>query len=189
MAGYKGAPPPTPSLPVPLKWAKSPRSSSVLSSASHLEQRWGVKVGLRSGPVGPGLGDGERGPDFLSSPSNLRVCFLLVPDSPELQAEAGGLWGCLEREWSERGVPFPLSRGFGAQEQEGPPPPVSGPGGAVTQDPDRPAQLRARHLPLPPACLNLAPASGDPAPPPPTGTGLGEATREGPAWRVGGGLP
>lgn len=36
--------------------------------------------------------------------------------------------------------------------------------------------------PLPPACLNLAPASDDPAPPPPTGAGLGEV----PARRVDG---
>lgn len=40
----------------------------------------------------------ERDPDSLS-PSNLGECFLLAPDSPELQAEAGEFWGCLGRVW------------------------------------------------------------------------------------------
>lgn len=58
------------------------------------------------------------GPDSLLCPSNLRVCFLLVPDSLELPAEAGGLWGCLEREWRERGVLSPPSGGFGSRSCE-----------------------------------------------------------------------
>lgn len=127
------------------------------------------------------------GPDSLLCPSNLPVCFLLVPDSPALQAGAGGLQGCLERVWRERGVLSPRGGGFGAQEQGGPLPQPQAQ--AVLSLRSWTGQHSCGPGPLPPACLNLAPASGDPAPPPPTGTGLGEPAGEGPALRVGGGLP
>lgn len=47
-------------------------------------------------------------------------------------------------------------------------------------------QHSCRPGPLPPASLNLAPASGDPAPPPPAGAGLGEPAGEAPAPGGGG---
>lgn len=105
------------------------------------------------------------GPDSLLSPSKLRVCFLRVPDSPELQAEAGGVAG-VSRERME-GAWGPLSpepRLWGPRAGR-PPPPVSGPGGAVTQDLDRPAQLWAR-LPPPPSVPKLRPRLRRPGPSP-----------------------
>ena len=95
----------------------------------------GSKGGLsgRAGTLGrEGWGTMERAPDSLLSPSTLWECFLLVPDSPEMQAGAEGLWGYLGRAQWECGVPSLSRRSFGAREQRGPLPPASGPGGAVT---------------------------------------------------------
>lgn len=117
--GTKGAPPPIPSLRVPLKWAKSLRSSGVCSlSLGGAEM--GSKGGL-SGRAGTrGLGDRGKGPRFAFVALNSGGCFLLVPDSPEMQTGAEGLWGYLGRAWWECGVPSLSSRSFGAREQRGP---------------------------------------------------------------------
>lgn len=134
------------------------------------------------GGLGRGLGTVGRGPDPLLFPSNLGGFFPLVPDSPELQAGAGGLRGCLGRAWRKGGVSSRQSQGFGAQEQGGPLP-----------QPQAQAALSLRSWtgqhscgrgPLPPACLNLAPASDDLAPPPPTGTGLREPAGKDPVLGV-----
>lgn len=107
----RGPAPPAPSLWVPLKWANAPRSGGVRSLSR------GAEMGSKGGPAcgagwGRGWGAAERDPDSLP-PSRLGGCFLLVPDSPELQAEAGGVWGCRGRAWRERGVPSPPRQGFG----------------------------------------------------------------------------
>lgn len=177
--GTKGAPPPIPSLPVPLKWAKSLRSSGVCSlSLGGAEM--GSKGGLsgRAGALGrEGWGTVERAPDSLLSPSTLGECFLLVPDSPEMQAGAEGLWGYLGRAWWECGVPSLSSRSFGAREQRGPLPlPLVQ---AALSLSSRTGQHSCGRGSLPSACLNLAPASDDPAPPPPNGPGLVEPAGEG----------
>lgn len=187
MAGYKGAPPPTPSLRVPLKWAKSLRSSGVRSLSLGAEM--GSKGGLAERAGGTGIGGWRKWVQILSYlPQSCGYVSYgsQIPQSCRLKL--GGVRGCLEREWRERGVPSPPSRGFGAREQGGPLP-QSQAQAALSLRTWTGQHSCGPGSPLPPACLNLDPASGDPAPPPPTGIGLGEAAREGPALRVGGGLP
>lgn len=88
MAGYKGARPATPSLRVPLKWAKSPRSSGVRSLSLGAEM--GSKGGI-AGRAGTGAGGQRKGNQirYLS----VGGCFIWVPDSLELQTGAGGFGG------------------------------------------------------------------------------------------------
>lgn len=167
--GTKGPLPLTPSLRVPLKWAKSLRSSSVCSLSLGAEM--GSKGGL-SGRVGTrALGDRGKGPRFTFIALISGGCFLLVPDSPERQAGAEGLRGCLGRAWREYGVPSLSSRSFGAQEQRGPLPQPQAQ--AVLSLSSWTGQHSCLRGTLPPSCLNLAPASGDPAPPPPLAQALG----------------
>lgn len=144
------------------KWAKSPRSNRVCSLS--LQPRWGVKVGLRGG-LGQWLGYNRKGSRFAFISLQSGAWFLLVPESPASLAEAGGLregsqevvermWGPLSTKpglWSPgAGDPLPQPRAQEALSLRG-----------------WTGQHSCGPGPLPPACLNLAPASGDPAPPPP----------------------
>lgn len=135
-----------------------------MSAASHSERRWGVKVSLQGGPVGCGLEDGGKGSRFALLPKSGGGVSYWSQIHQSCRLGPGVLRECPGRAWRERGVHSPPSRRFGAQEQGGPLP-----------QPQAQAALSLRSWtgqhscgrgPLPPACLNLAPASGDPAPPP-----------------------
>lgn len=122
-------------------------------------------MSLQGGPVGCGLEDGGKGSRFALLPkSGGGGCFLLVPDSSELQAGARGAEGMsrkgVERTWGPLS-PKPALWGPRAGR---PPPPTAGPGGAVTQELDKPAQLRAR--PPPPSVPKLSPRLRRPGPSP-----------------------
>lgn len=101
------------------------------SAASHSEQRWGVKVGLR-GRMGRGLGDGGKQSRFALAFES-RGMFLIGQRFPRA---AGWGWGTLglSRESVEGawGTLFPKT-GLWSLRAGRPPPPAAGPGGAVTQ--------------------------------------------------------
>lgn len=93
-------------------------------------------------------------------------------------------WGCLGRVCTESGVPSPPKMGLWSLRAGRPLPHPEAQ--AVLSLRSWTRQHSCRRCPLPPACLNLAPASGDPALPPPTGTGLWDPAGEGPVcWDMG----
>lgn len=131
-----------------------------MSAASHSDQRWGVKVGLRGG-LRWELGDGGRGSRFAISLKSGEM----FPIGPRFPRAAGWVWGALgvskegiKRAWGA------LSPKMGLWGLRGgrPPPPSSGSGGAVTQELDTPAQLQAR--PPPPSVPKLRPRLRRPGP-------------------------
>jgi hypothetical protein len=122
-----------------------------------------------------GDGDSGKGSRVSLSPSNLGHDFywLGIPQSCSLGL---GVWG-LSREVVE-GIwgPFSSMPRIWDPGARSPPPPVSGPGGAVTQGLDKPAQLQGG--PLPPSVPKLSPASATQPLPHPLAW-LGEPALEG----------
>lgn len=119
-------------------------------------------MGFRSGLGGLGLGDCVNGSRF--SLMSLKSAGMF-PTGPGFPSAAGWGWGAagVSREGVE-GAWGPLSPGqrlWGPRAGR-PPPPASGPGGAVTQELDRPAQLWAR--PPPPSVPKLSPRLRRPGP-------------------------
>lgn len=175
---------PRPSCSLPLgctKVGKSPEKQwcpQPFTRSRDGEQRWACGAGWHGG-----WGTAERDPDSLppSSPREDVCCW--PPDSPELQAEAGGLQG-VSRE-SVEGAWGTLSpkTGLWSPRAGRRPPPASGPGGAVTQELDGPTQLQAR--PPPPSEPKLSPRLGRPGPSPTRWPGLGSL--QGGSLRLGGG--
>lgn len=178
----RGPAPPAPSLWVPLKWANAPRSGGVRSLSR------GAEMGSKGGPAcgagwDRGWGAAERDPDSLP-PSRLGGCFLLVPDSPELQAEAGGGFGGVEGErGGSVGYPLPQDRALESKSRKAPSPSL-GPRRRCHSGADGPTQLQAG--PPPPREPKLSPRLGRPGPSPTRWRGPRGACRGGPcAWGWG----
>lgn len=151
LAGPKRAPPPTPARGVPLKWAKSPRSSGVRS----------LSLGSEMGSKGELAGRAETGAGGWRKGIQIRYFPQIWGDVSywsQIPQSYGWVWGALgvskegiKREW---GALSPKMGLWGLRAGR-PPPPSSGPGGAVTQELDTPAQLQAR--PPPPSVPKLRP--------------------------------
>lgn len=117
-------------------------------------------MGLRGG-LRRELGDGGRGSRFAISLKSGEM----FPIGPRFPRAAGWVWGALgvskegiKRAW---GALSPKMGLWGLRAGR-PPPPSSGPGGAVTQELDVPAQLQAR--PPPPSMPKLSPRLRRPGP-------------------------
>lgn len=147
MAGPKGAPPPTPSLRVPLKWAKSPRSSGVRSLS--LGSEMGSKGGL-AGRAEMGAGGWWKGIQIRYFPQIWGDVsyWSQIPQSCRLGL--GGLGGVQGRHKESVGRPLPQDGPLGPKRREAPSPILrlrrrchSGAGHASTAAGEAPSPQRA----------------------------------------------
>lgn len=176
----RGPAPPVPSLWVPLKWAKAPRSSGVRSLSLGAEM--GSKGG-HAGRAGMRAGGRRKGIQIRYRPQ-IWEDVSYWSQIPQLCRLRLGAWGCRWKVWRERGVPSPPRLCFGVQEQEGtlPQPQAQ----AALSLRSWMSQHSCRPGPLPPSVPKLSPRLRRPGPSPTCWRGPGGACWGGPcAWGVG----